>query len=126
MATNSTIEADFAVPGDRVFRWWDSGAFGMEPQPLTIVRVSQKSVTVRTRLGNDFRISASELYPLTPDVDPVPRSVLHQWGPGQQAQYDSLHHRGRSRYDLLRTHLGWTHAAAYQFALKRHGKGPGR
>ena len=42
--------------GDRVFRWWDSGAFGAQLQPLTIVRVNRVTVTVRTDHGSTFRM----------------------------------------------------------------------
>lgn len=43
-------------PGDRVYRWWDSGAFGSYPQPLTVVRVNRATVTVDTDDGGRFRI----------------------------------------------------------------------
>jgi hypothetical protein len=50
------MAANTYAPGDRVWRWWDSGAFGHEVQPLTVVRVNQKTLTVRTRHGDQFRI----------------------------------------------------------------------
>lgn len=52
--------ADLA-PGDRVFRWWDTGAFGMTMQPLTVVRVNRKTVTVRTRQGSEFRMAPADI-----------------------------------------------------------------
>lgn len=49
------------------------------------------------------------------------RSDHHNWVLGQQAEYDSLHHRGRSLYDNLRTQFGWGHQDAYTVALEEHG-----
>lgn len=48
-------------PGDRVARWWDSGAFGMELMPLTIVRVNRVTATVRTDQGDEGRIKFDDL-----------------------------------------------------------------
>lgn len=48
-------------PGQRVYRWWYSYADNPNPQPLTVVRVNQKSVTVRTDQGGTFRMAASDL-----------------------------------------------------------------
>jgi hypothetical protein len=48
-------------PGDRVYRWWDSGAFGMDQQPLTVVRVNRVTVRVRTDQGNEFRINPADI-----------------------------------------------------------------
>lgn len=42
--------------GDRVYRYWDSGALGVECQPLTVVRVNRLTVTVRTDQGGQFRL----------------------------------------------------------------------
>ena len=48
-------------PGDIVWRWWDSGAFGSEPQILTVVRVNAVTVTVRTEQGTVGRVKPSEI-----------------------------------------------------------------
>lgn len=45
------------TPGDRVYRYWDTGAFGVDLQPLTVVRVNRVTVTVRTDQGGQFRCS---------------------------------------------------------------------
>lgn len=47
--------------GDRVARWWDSGAFGMDLQPLTVVRVNRVTATVRTDQGSEFRIRFDDI-----------------------------------------------------------------
>lgn len=47
-------------PQERVFRWWDAG-FEMTQQPLTVIRVNRKTVTVRTDQGSIFRISPDRL-----------------------------------------------------------------
>ena len=44
------------APGDRVWRWWDTGIFGSDPQPLTVIRVNRKTLTVRTDRGAEFRL----------------------------------------------------------------------
>lgn len=48
-------------PNDRVYRWWDSGAFGAQIQALTVVRVNRVTVTVRTDAGNTFRLSPADV-----------------------------------------------------------------
>jgi hypothetical protein len=48
-------------PGDRVWRWWDSGAFGSSPQPLTVIRVNARTVTVATDEGARFRVAPNQL-----------------------------------------------------------------
>jgi hypothetical protein len=45
---------------DRVYRWWDAGST-VDLQPLTVVRVNRKTVTVRTDQGNSFRTSPENL-----------------------------------------------------------------
>ncbi len=47
----------------------------------------------------------------------------HHFTGDEQAQYDSLRHRGRSLYDDLRW-SGATHEAAYAEALSTHGSKP--
>jgi len=47
--------------GDRVGRWWDTGAFGPNLQPLTVVRVNRVTATVRTDQGSEFRIQFQDL-----------------------------------------------------------------
>lgn len=54
------------------------------------------------------------------EANPV-RSRAHDWEPGEQAEYDSLHHRGRSLYDNLRTQFDASHGDAYAAALDAHG-----
>lgn len=49
------------APGARVFRWWDSGAFGMEVQPLTVVRVNRITASVRTDQGWMFRLPFADI-----------------------------------------------------------------
>lgn len=48
-------------PGDRVYRWWDSGALGMQQQPPTVVRVNRVTVTVRTDRGSTFRLPVADV-----------------------------------------------------------------
>lgn len=45
----------------------------------------------------------------------------HEWTGTEQAEYDSLHHRGRTLYDNLRTQYDASHADAYAAALAAHG-----
>lgn len=47
--------------GDRVYRYWDSGAMGAEMQPLTVVRVNRVTVTVRTDQDSTFRINPGDI-----------------------------------------------------------------
>jgi hypothetical protein len=47
--------------GDRVYRYWDSVAFGASVQPLTVVRVNRVSVTVRTDQGSTFRMNPADI-----------------------------------------------------------------
>jgi hypothetical protein len=47
-------------PGDRVYRWWDSG-ITHDPQPLTIVRRNRVTYTVRTDRGAVFRMSPRDI-----------------------------------------------------------------
>ena len=47
--------------GDRVARYWDTGAFGSVLQPLTVVRVNQVTATVRTDQGCQFRIPFADI-----------------------------------------------------------------
>jgi hypothetical protein len=54
-----TVEA--LTAGDRVYRWWDTGAFGPSPQPLTVVRVNRLTVTVRTDEGGTFRLPYKDI-----------------------------------------------------------------
>lgn len=49
------------APGDRIYRWWDSGAFGADIQPLTVVRVNRKTVTVRTDQASQFRMRPEDI-----------------------------------------------------------------
>lgn len=46
--------------GDRVWRWWDAG-YKHDPQPLIVVRVNRLTLTVRTDLGNTFRLPYHEV-----------------------------------------------------------------
>lgn len=55
------MRLDELAPGDRTYRWWNSGALGSNMQPLTVVRVNQKTVTVRTDQRNEFRIDPAQL-----------------------------------------------------------------
>jgi len=48
----------------------------------------------------------------------------HHFTGDEQAQYDSLKHRGRSMYDDLRWHHGKSHDEAYAEALATHGSKP--
>lgn len=48
------------APGDRVWRWWDNGLSGTN-QPLTVVRVNRKSITVDTDQGSRFRIDPAAI-----------------------------------------------------------------
>jgi hypothetical protein len=48
-------------PGEPVCRWWDSGAMGMDLQPLVVVRVNRLTVTVETKSGNRFRMHPDDL-----------------------------------------------------------------
>jgi inosine-uridine nucleoside N-ribohydrolase len=47
--------------GDRVYRYWDTVAFGVSMQPLTVVRVNRVSVTVRTDQGSTFRMNPADI-----------------------------------------------------------------
>lgn len=47
--------------GDRVYRWWDSGALGVSLQPLTVVRANRKTYTVRTDQGSVFRLPHADV-----------------------------------------------------------------
>jgi len=63
-------DTDYA-PGDRIYRWWDSGAMGAELQALTVVRSNRLTVTVDTDHGGRFRLPFAEIAGrLTPDIDP--------------------------------------------------------
>ena len=42
-------------PGDRVFHWWDTGAFGATQMPMTVVRVNRTTVTVRADNSGEVR-----------------------------------------------------------------------
>jgi hypothetical protein len=55
---------------DRVCRWWDSGAFGMELMPLTVVRVNRVTATVKTDQGDVGRVRFDDLLRhIRPDED---------------------------------------------------------
>lgn len=56
-----SVMAKMFEPGDRVYRWWNSGAFGYEIQPLTVIRLNRLTVTVRTDVGNTFRIPYEDI-----------------------------------------------------------------
>lgn len=47
--------------GDRIYRWWDSGALGADQQALTVVRVNKVTVTVATDQGNRFRLAPADI-----------------------------------------------------------------
>ncbi len=47
--------------GDRVYRWWDTGAMGCDMQVLTVVRVNRMTVTVRTSQGSQFRLRHADV-----------------------------------------------------------------
>jgi predicted P-loop ATPase len=55
--TTTTTTPNTWQPGDRVYRWWYSHADQADPQPLTVVRVNRKTVTVQTDSGSTFRLS---------------------------------------------------------------------
>lgn len=57
----TTTSPDIFAPGDRIYRWWDSGAFGADIQPLTVVRVNHKTITVRTDQGSQFRMRPDDI-----------------------------------------------------------------
>jgi len=48
-------------PGDRVYRWWYSLPNDPDPQPLTVVRINRKTITVRTDLGAEFRMDPKDI-----------------------------------------------------------------
>lgn len=52
---------DTYKPGDRVYRWWDTGALGVSLQPLTVVRVNRKTITVRTDEGTVGRLRPEDI-----------------------------------------------------------------
>lgn len=54
------------------------------------------------------------------ELSPV-LSRSHDWADGEQAEYDSLRHRGRSLYDNLRTQFDVSHADAFKAASAYHG-----
>ncbi len=57
-------------PKDRVYRYWDTGASGMQPQHLTVVRINRITVTVRTDQGNEFRMNPADIAGyVTPDME---------------------------------------------------------
>jgi len=56
-----TLVTTHLFPGQRVWRWFDTGAFGSDVQPLTVVRVNRCTVTVRTDYGSTFRIPADTI-----------------------------------------------------------------
>lgn len=71
-----TAAAPTYEPGDRVYRYWDSVALGMEVQPLTVVRVNRLSVTVRTDQGSTFRLAPEAIEgPYVDDPTPAAPSV---------------------------------------------------
>lgn len=45
----------------------------------------------------------------------------HHFTGDQQAQYDSLHHRGRTHYDEQRWYGGVSHEEAWASAFELHG-----
>lgn len=47
--------------GERVYRWWDSGALGSEQQELLVCRVNRITYTVQTKQGSVFRVPHSEI-----------------------------------------------------------------
>ncbi len=47
---------------ERVYRYVWTGGERYDPQPLTVVRVNRKTITVRTDQGSTFRINPDELY----------------------------------------------------------------
>jgi hypothetical protein len=55
------------------------------------------------------------------EENPV-KSRHHEWTGSEQGQYDSLHHRGRTLYDNLRTKYNVSHRVAFSIALDKHGK----
>ena len=56
------MELSELAKGDRVYRYWNNGAFGVDLQPLTVVRVNRVTATVRTDHGGQFRIDPAELW----------------------------------------------------------------
>jgi hypothetical protein len=56
-----TIDGRPLDVGEKVFRWWDSGAFGASLQVLTVIRVNPKTVTVETKYGSQFRMLAGDI-----------------------------------------------------------------
>lgn len=55
--------------------------------------------------------------------NPVP-SRHHEWFGSEQSQYSSLHWRGRSLYDSLRTKYDLDHYTAYDMAHMMYGGNP--
>ena len=39
-------EAQALKPGDRIYKWWDSGAMGAQQMSMRVVRVNRTTVTV--------------------------------------------------------------------------------
>lgn len=54
------VYALWLTPGEVVYRWWDSG-MTHDVQPLQVIRVNSKTVTVRTEQGNVFRLRMEDL-----------------------------------------------------------------
>ena len=52
---------DGLTAGDRVYRYWDSGAMGAAQQNLTVVRVNRRTVTVSFDDGSTARIDPADL-----------------------------------------------------------------
>lgn len=48
-------------PGDRVYVWWDTGAFGARPLTMTVEKVNRKTVDVLVETGDRRRIYPSIL-----------------------------------------------------------------
>lgn len=54
------------------------------------------------------------------EANPV-RSRHHQWVSNEKEQYDSMHWRGRTLYDNLRTQKDYSHSLAFWTAWVKYG-----
>lgn len=89
------------------------------PQSLKCSRCGRSTSHAQDRLLEDYGVCSSCVRFV--EEHPV-KSDTHVWSLGLQAEYDRLHHRGRTMYDQLRTQLGWDHAQALELAEARHGR----
>jgi hypothetical protein len=53
-------EIDQLKPGEQIYKWWDTGAFGVDQQIMTVVRVNRRTVTVLYR-GEKGRVRREDI-----------------------------------------------------------------